>query len=73
LESLILTGIGGAIGILLGFTIASIVAAMTPLPYYVSAAPIVIALFISFGVGVFFGVYPAQKASRLDPVVALRQ
>ncbi|MCA9734006.1 MAG: ABC transporter permease [Deferribacteres bacterium] len=73
LEALILTGIGGAVGILLGFTIASIVAALTPLPYYISAVPIVTALIISFGVGVFFGVYPAQKASRLDPVVALRQ
>ncbi len=73
MEALILTGIGGALGILIGFTIASIVAALTPLPYSVSLAPVIIALVISFAVGIFFGVYPARKASRLDPVIALRQ
>lgn len=72
IESVTLTLAGGVIGIFLGFTAANLVAAFTPLPYRIAAWSIVVAIFIAMIVGLFFGVYPAQKAARLDPVEALR-
>ncbi len=72
IETLILTLIGGIIGIILGFTAASLVAVLSPLPYRIATWAIVVALGISIIIGLIFGVYPARKASRLDPVEALR-
>ncbi|MFQ5675741.1 MAG: ABC transporter permease [bacterium] len=72
IESLVLTTVGAVIGIALGFTAANLVAVFTPLPYRIALWSIVAALMISFVVGLFFGVYPARKAARLDPVEALR-
>ena len=71
-EAVLLTALGGAIGVLLGAAISWVVHAMTPLPTYVSAASVVIGLGFSAIVGLFFGLYPAMKASKLDPVDALR-
>jgi putative ABC transport system permease protein len=71
-ESVTLTSTGGVIGILCGFGAAFLVAAFSPLPYAVEAWSIVVALAIVFGVGIFFGLYPASRASRLEPVEALR-
>jgi len=71
-ESVTLTLVGGIIGIALGFTAANLVAALTPLPYRVAVWSIVVAMGITFVVGLFFGVYPARKAAKLDPVEALR-
>lgn len=71
-ESVTLTTVGGIIGIGLGIFAATLVGAFTPLPYAVNPWSIVIALVIVFAVGIFFGIYPASRASRLDPVVALR-
>jgi len=68
----VLTTAGAVIGIALGFTAANLVAAFTPLPYRIALWSILVALAISFVVGLFFGVYPARKAARLDPVEALR-
>jgi putative ABC transport system permease protein len=71
-EAVTLTTVGGIIGIALGFFVAMLVGAFTPLPYAINPWSIVTALVIVFAVGIFFGLYPASRASRLDPVVALR-
>jgi putative ABC transport system permease protein len=72
IESITLTTIGGIIGIALGFMAAYLVAAFSPLPYRIALWSIIVALLIALIVGLFFGVYPARKAAKLDPVEALR-
>ena len=72
IESTTLTLIGGIIGIVLGFTIANLIALFTPLPYRIAAWSVILAIVLTFVIGVSFGVYPAFKASKLDPVEALR-
>ncbi len=72
IESTTLTVVGGIIGITLGFTAAQLIAAFSPLPYRIALWSIALALILTFLVGLSFGVYPALKASRLDPVEALR-
>jgi putative ABC transport system permease protein len=71
-EAVILTLIGGAVGIALGFLIRVGVAAGTPLPASVPIWAVPMALGICCAVGIFFGAYPALRASGLDPVEALR-
>ncbi len=71
-EAVMLTAAGGAAGIALGWLIAAGVKAATPLPTYVSPWSVVVGLAFSAAVGVFFGLYPAMRASRLDPVDSLR-
>jgi putative ABC transport system permease protein len=72
IEAIVLTGVGGLIGVLVGFGIALIVRAATPLPAAVSLWTVAVGLFVSVGIGLFFGVFPAQKAAKMDPIVALR-
>jgi putative ABC transport system permease protein len=72
IEAMALTGTGGAIGILIGFGIAKLVDMVTPLPSGVPLWSVVAGLAFSGSVGLFFGIYPALRASRLDPVEALR-
>jgi putative ABC transport system permease protein len=71
-EAVLLTAGGGALGILLGSSISWLVHAVSPLPTYVSMWSVVMGLTFSAIVGVFFGLYPAMRASRLDPVDSLR-
>jgi putative ABC transport system permease protein len=71
-EAVTLSGVGGAIGIVLGFLIALALATWSPLPYAVEAWSVAAGLAVTLGVGVVFGIYPAIKAARLDPTEALR-
>jgi len=71
-ESSILASIGGILGITLGFITAEIVSRYFNWPISVSISSVILALVFSAGVGIFFGFYPAWKASRLDPIEALR-
>lgn len=72
IEAIFLTGTGGLIGVLAGFCIALIVRAATPLPASVSPWSVVLGLSVSAAIGLFFGIFPAQKAARMDPIVSLR-
>ncbi|WZL73341.1 ABC transporter permease [Clostridiaceae bacterium 35-E11] len=71
-ESIIVSGIGGVIGTVLGIGISFIIAKFIKIPPSVSVGTIAIAWIFSAGVGIFFGIYPANKASKLDPIEALR-
>jgi putative ABC transport system permease protein len=72
-ETAVMSAIGGLIGVALSYLFATAVAANTPVPMHVPFLAVVIALVVSTGVGVFFGVYPAKKAANLNPIDALRQ
>ncbi len=71
-EALILSVGGGIVGTALGIALAAILGSQISLPVSPSVVAIVAGLSISTGVGVFFGMYPAMKASKLDPIEALR-
>ena len=72
IESSVISGVGGAIGIALGFLVARIISAATSMPSSVEPASIVLAMLMSWSLGLFFGIYPANRAAKLDPVEALR-
>jgi putative ABC transport system permease protein len=72
IESAVISTIGGILGIVIGFIIAKIVTATTSLPSTISPVSIVMAILISASVGIFFGLYPANKAAKLNPIEALR-
>ena len=73
LEAVVLTGLGGIIGILLGGLIAfAIRTAMPSIPAFVSPLWVTLGVAISVSVGLFFGYYPANRAANLDPIVCLR-
>jgi putative ABC transport system permease protein len=72
IESVILSAAGGAIGTLIGVSAVMVVAVVTPLPATVSPGAIIMAVSVSGAIGLFFGVVPAQRAAKLDPIVALR-
>jgi putative ABC transport system permease protein len=72
IESSFMAFWGGVIGIALGVLIARIVTAATSMPSRVEPASVVLAIVMSTSIGLFFGLYPANRAARLDPVDALR-
>ena len=72
LEAVVLTTVGGLIGIAIGVIAAELAKRLSPLPAQATWWSILLAFGVSVAVGVFFGVAPARRAGRLDPVVALR-
>jgi putative ABC transport system permease protein len=64
--------VGGLIGIILGGIIAKVVAAFTPLPASIEAWSVITGVIIATSVGLFFGIFPAMKAAKLDPIACLR-
>ena len=71
-ESVTISLMGGVIGILLGVAASQIVKTVMGWPMIVSFASVIISFAVCFATGVFFGWYPARKASKLDPIEALR-
>jgi putative ABC transport system permease protein len=71
-EAIFLTGTGGVLGIIIGFGIAFLVKAATPLPASVTPWSVILGFAVAVSVGLFFGIFPAQKAAKLDPIVSLR-
>jgi ABC-type antimicrobial peptide transport system permease subunit len=72
LESILISGLGGLCGIGAGFAIAHGIGNLTEFTPIVEANAVILSLSVSASVGVFFGYYPAQRAAKLDTIVALR-
>jgi putative ABC transport system permease protein len=72
-ESVILSVFGGVVGTLIGATFAAIVSRLTPVPATVEPWSVALGIGITALVGLFFGLYPASRAARLDPIEALRK
>ena len=72
-ESVTLSTFGGVVGTFLGFVLAQIISKLTPLPAAVQVWSVAIGIGITAVVGLFFGLYPAMRAARLDPIEALRR
>lgn len=72
IEAIIVSAVGGIFGILIGVGGLILVGTISPISPVVSPIAIILAVGVSGGIGLFFGVFPAQRAAKLDPIVALR-
>ncbi len=72
-ETVVLSLFGGVLGVLAGIAIALLIRLATPLPASIQPWSVAISLLVASSVGLFFGVYPATRAAKLDPIAALRQ
>jgi putative ABC transport system permease protein len=72
IESGTMALVGGFFGVLLGIGIAKLVTLVIGMPSVIALWAVMAALIVSASVGIFFGVYPARKAAKLDPITALR-
>jgi putative ABC transport system permease protein len=71
IESSLLASVGGALGLILAYVIAVIIRGTTPIPMTITIGYILLALLASGGIGMISGIYPAHRAAKLDPIVAL--
>jgi len=71
-ESAMLSGSGGVIGILIAWIVSLLVKSVTPVPMHIPISAVVVGVTLSTAVGLFFGIYPARRAAGLDPIEALR-
>ena len=71
IESSVLTVVGGLLGLILASIICWIVRVSTPIPMTITPGYVLLSVLVSGGIGMIAGIYPAMKASRLDPIVAL--
>ncbi len=72
IESIVVSAIGGAIGILLGFGMGSVAGHFAKFKPVIPLSTIMMTLGFSAAIGIFFGLYPAKKAADLNPIDALR-
>ena len=72
IESIMVTFVGGILGMILGISLSFIISYFINLPFILLLSSILLALFVSCGIGILFGWYPARKAANLSPIEALR-
>jgi putative ABC transport system permease protein len=72
IEAVVISLLGGLIGIMLGATLALVGGKLLSLPTLVQPTTVLLAVAVSGGIGIFFGIYPARKAAHLNPIDALR-
>jgi putative ABC transport system permease protein len=71
-ESAVLAATGGVIGVVVAYGVVNLVKATTNIPVKTSMSAVILSLSVSAAVGLFFGIYPATRAAKLDPIEALR-
>ena len=72
MEAILLSGLGGVLGVLLGTLVSELLARYAGWPVHLPYRAMLYAFSFSLAVGVFFGYYPARKAAQLNPIEALR-
>ncbi|MCJ7498219.1 MAG: ABC transporter permease [candidate division Zixibacteria bacterium] len=72
IEAMTLSGTGGVLGIIIGLLFSQFIALVTPLPASISLPWVIIGFSVAVGVGLIFGIYPAYRAAKVEPIISLR-